>query len=84
MNDTTPEMARIQVEIVLGFSPEKRLKTVLDMMQWGIEMTRQRLVNQFPDYTPKQLKFEQIKAYYGDEFSEKQLLAIQQKLDAAN
>ncbi len=82
MNDTTPEMARKQVEIVLSFSEEKRLKMVFDMMEWGILMTRQRLKEQFPHYTPNQLKFEQIKAYYGDEFSEEYLLAIQHQLDA--
>jgi Rv0078B-related antitoxin len=82
MNDTTPEMAQKQVDIVLGFSTEKRLKIVLDMMEWGILMTRQRLASQFPDYTPSQLKFEQIKEYYGQEFTENQLLDIQKQLEA--
>ena len=82
MNDTSPEMAQIQVEIVLGFSQEKRLMMVLDMMEWGILMTRQRLKKQFPDYTPNQLKFEQIKAYYGQKLTENQLVDIQNQLGA--
>ncbi len=43
MNDTSPEIARMQVEIVLRFLPETRLMMALNIMQWGIDMTRQRL-----------------------------------------
>lgn len=81
MTDTIPEMAQKQLEIVLGFSTEKRLMMALDMMEWGILMTRQRLKKQFPDYALSQLKFEQIKEYYGGEFSENQLLDIQNQLE---
>lgn len=82
MTDTIPEMAQKQLDIVSEFSTEKRLMMTLDMMEWGILMTRQRLKKRFPDYSPSQLKFEQIKEYYGQEFSENQLTDIQNQLEA--
>jgi hypothetical protein len=64
--DTTPEAARVQLEIFRRMPPEKRLKLAFQMSDSLRELVASGVRGRHPDYTEEQVRLAVIRLTLGD------------------
>lgn len=72
MNDTTPEMRKKQLEIIMKMTPQQRFEEGMRMIEFTRKVVENSILQKNPNLTPTELKIEVFKRYYGKEFSEEQ------------
>ena len=61
MRDTTPEAAKIQLEILRGLSGEQRLRTAFEMSMFARELCLCRLRREHPGWTEADFRREVLR-----------------------
>ncbi|WP_448519836.1 hypothetical protein [Rhodoflexus sp.] len=76
MDDTTPEMRKKQLEIVMRMTPQQRFEEGMRMIEFTRKVVENSILQKKPNLSATELKIEVFKRYYGKEFSEEQLSRI--------
>lgn len=63
--DTSPEAARIQVDVLRRMSPERRLQLAFEMSEMVRDLARARIRAHHPDFNDAQVHDELIWELYG-------------------
>jgi hypothetical protein len=67
--DTSPEMERIQIELIRKASPAKLFGLVRSMSQTMIQASRENIRRLHPDATKEELTLIFVELYYGKELA---------------
>ena len=73
MNDTTPQMQVKQFEIYQSKSREEKFQMVIDMMEFGVNQTKNTLSQWYPKKSSIELKIEFFKLYYRNDFDNEKM-----------
>jgi hypothetical protein len=69
--DTTPEAARVQLEIIRRLSPERRMEMALEMSNFLRDVVAAGVRSRHPDYNEKQVGLAVGRLMLGDELFRK-------------
>ncbi|MEL6623932.1 MAG: hypothetical protein AAFU33_28250 [Bacteroidota bacterium] len=69
MNDTTPQMQVKQFEIYQSKSREEKFQMVIEMMEFGVNQTK----NTLSQWYPKKSSIEFFKLYYRNDFDNEKM-----------
>jgi hypothetical protein len=68
--DTSPEVERVQIELIRKASPAKIFGLVKSMSQTMIQASRKNIRKLHPDATEEELKMIFVELYYGKELAD--------------
>ncbi len=69
--DTSPEMERVQIELIRKASPTKLLGIVRSLSQTIIQTSRRNIQQLHPHISEEELKYIFIEMYYGKELADR-------------
>ncbi len=69
--DTSPEVERVQIELIRKMSPEKKFNLVRSMTRTMIQASRANIQILHPDADENQLRLLFIELYYGKELADR-------------
>jgi hypothetical protein len=69
--DTSPEVERVQIELIRKMSPVKKLNLVRSMTQTMIQASRANIQALHPDANENELRFLSIELYYGKDLADR-------------
>ena len=70
-SDTSPEVERVQIELIRKMSPEKKFNLVRSMTQTMIQASRANIQALHPDADENELRLLFIELYYGKELADR-------------
>lgn len=80
MSDTTPEIQKIQMEIMLAMTEEERFRHGADMIDYTRKIVENSIREENPGISEDNLKAIVFKRYYGSEFPPDELEKIMEFL----
>ena len=80
MNDTTPEVHKKQLEIIMSKTPQERFMMGLEMVDSVYTMVSNSIRQQNPNLSPAELQVAIFKRYYRKDFSPELLERICQSM----
>ncbi|MEL6254772.1 MAG: hypothetical protein AAFR87_22360 [Bacteroidota bacterium] len=80
MLDSTPKILQKQFEIYQSKSQEDKISMLVDMMEYSINQTMDVLRKWYPEKSPIELKVEFFKHYYKDDFGQKAMDRMLEKI----
>lgn len=76
MKDTYEEMKTKQLEFLLSKTPQERFLIGIRMIEDGINIVRQSIINNNPDISEQELKKLVFKRCYANDFSDQEMKQI--------
>jgi len=70
LSDTDPEAERVQLELLRGASPARRLELALSLSQSVISLARDGIARRHPDLSPEQRGLRFVALHYGADLAE--------------
>lgn len=70
LNDTTPEAARVHLDLVRNAPPGRRLRLALSLSRTLMTLSRERLARALPDASPQEIGLHFVAALYGPALAE--------------
>lgn len=76
MRDTSDQIKKKQLDIILSKTNGERLEMGLSMMQAGYDLTRERMIRENPNASEKELNYLIFEELYGKEFSQEEKIRV--------
>jgi hypothetical protein len=70
-NDTHPDAARVQLELLRAAGPEKRLKLAISLSSTAMRLSRESIARTRHLTDPTEIKLEWARAHYGDDLAQR-------------
>jgi hypothetical protein len=68
-NDTDPETMRVWIQMWRDASPQRRLALALGSSAQVIQLSKEAIARQHPDWSQKQIGVEFVRVHYGKQFA---------------
>ena len=80
MNDTTHKMQVKQFEIYQSKSMDEKYRMVTEMMEFGVNQTKNVLIQWYPKKSNLELQIEFFKLYYRNDFDSEKMKKLVDKM----
>ena len=71
LSDTDPEAHQVQMELLRGASPSRRLRLALSLSRTVMSLSRDGLARRMPEADPTEVGLRFVALHYGEELAER-------------